>query len=144
MTQAGQIAAVWQAAFHMALEAAAAGKIAAAGREAPEVFRRAAAEAKLAADAAVKGYFDEPSLEIPYRGEPGGEGECSLKVGDIVRLKSGGPWMTIIEVRYRGSRAMSVDCGWFDANGRPHTHLFPRIEASGLIRKEDAAPDAAE
>jgi uncharacterized protein YodC (DUF2158 family) len=40
-----------------------------------------------------------------------------LKVGDVVRLKSGSPKMTITEIgKYGYSEKEQVKCIWFDAN----------------------------
>ena len=39
--------------------------------------------------------------------------------GDVVRLKSGGPKMTVLE-----SDGEQVQCKWFDRNGKLHTENF--------------------
>lgn len=40
-----------------------------------------------------------------------------LKIGDVVRLKSGGPKMTITEIgKYGYSDHEQVKCVWFDSN----------------------------
>lgn len=48
-----------------------------------------------------------------------------MKVGDLVRLKSGGPAMTVARVeeciptdKDPGNGTGNVDCRWFDAEGK--------------------------
>ncbi len=43
----------------------------------------------------------------------------SLAVGEVVRLKSGGPSMTV-----EALREVQVRCGWFDKAGNLHRDLF--------------------
>lgn len=46
-----------------------------------------------------------------------------LKIGDVVRLKSGGPWMTI---ESEPENEFLVECIWFPKpEARPDTHEFP-------------------
>jgi uncharacterized protein YodC (DUF2158 family) len=42
------------------------------------------------------------------------------QVGDLVRLKSGGPTMTIRQIL-----SDAVGCAWFDANHKFHSEYFP-------------------
>ena len=53
------------------------------------------------------------------------------KVGDVVRLKSGGPCMTVIndDMRYM----YEVICQWFDKNDIIHQHQFV---ISALIKEK--------
>jgi uncharacterized protein YodC (DUF2158 family) len=44
----------------------------------------------------------------------------SLRRGDLVRLRSGGPLMTVENIK--GSE---VDCYWSDWNGQPNAQAFP-------------------
>jgi uncharacterized protein YodC (DUF2158 family) len=46
-----------------------------------------------------------------------------LKIGDVVRLKSGGPMMTVgsLETAYEGQR---VRCDWIADDGVLHTAAF--------------------
>lgn len=37
-----------------------------------------------------------------------------IKIGDVIRLKSGGPRMTVSEVDEDSGGTMSVWCEWFD------------------------------
>lgn len=47
--------------------------------------------------------------------------DCKFSVGDVVRLLSGGPFMTVIEVDGWFS---SFTCGWFDMSHAHHTAIF--------------------
>jgi uncharacterized protein YodC (DUF2158 family) len=57
-----------------------------------------------------------------------------LKVGDTVRLKSGGPKMTIKEMgKYgMGSTRIEAKCAWFDG-----TKLIEQIFEPATLDKED-------
>lgn len=43
-------------------------------------------------------------------------------IGDVVRLKSGGPVMTILDL---GWNPLSAKCGWFAADGRYFQGVLP-------------------
>jgi len=43
-----------------------------------------------------------------------------MQIGDVVRLKSGGPKMTIVSL----GEGEAVSCAWFDRNGKRHTESF--------------------
>ncbi len=43
-----------------------------------------------------------------------------IKDGDVVRLKSGGPKMTVVSVSAKGE----VECSWFDKKGEPQRGLY--------------------
>ena len=61
------------------------------------------------------GLFRPCSIE--YRNaEPG----RSLRGGDLVRLRSGGPLMTV-----EGIKGDQVDCFWTDPNGQMNAQSFP-------------------
>lgn len=46
-----------------------------------------------------------------------------LKVGDVVKLKSGGPPMTIAEIDTFGDNHQKALCVWFDGN-KQQQHIF--------------------
>lgn len=47
----------------------------------------------------------------------------NFKVGDMVRLRSIGPSMTVIDL-YTSSLRNSVECGWFTKDGTYRTGWF--------------------
>ena len=51
-----------------------------------------------------------------------------LHVGDVVRLKSGGPEMTVYEYPIKlidgGENPKEVKCQWFDNDGKLSMHTF--------------------
>ena len=51
-----------------------------------------------------------------------------ISKGDIVRLKSGGPKMTVIGItpQSAGWGAEAINCKWFPTNEKPETDSFPR------------------
>lgn len=51
-----------------------------------------------------------------------------FKTGDVVRLKSGGPKMTVKE---EGDSIVS--CQWFDRNGKTHTDKFQVVMLEAFI-----------
>ena len=61
-----------------------------------------------------------------------------LRVGDIVRLKSGGPEMTI---EYIGKFAIKdgAKCVWFDGKKR-HEDIFLRFQPSALSKDQAHEP----
>lgn len=58
-----------------------------------------------------------------------------LCVGDVVRLKSGGPEMTVVHV---SSQADCVDCEWFDGATAKHRRVNPAV-----LERVDAGSVAA-
>lgn len=46
--------------------------------------------------------------------------KTTLSEGDIVRLNSGGPKMTVLQTK----SGDTVKCQWFDRNGKIHTEDF--------------------
>jgi uncharacterized protein YodC (DUF2158 family) len=49
----------------------------------------------------------------------------SFKVGDTVRLKSGSPLMTVINVQPDDTSEPNVACAWFSDDEEPHEGQFP-------------------
>ena len=49
--------------------------------------------------------------------------QLSFKTGDLVRLKSGGPPMIVLE-NERLNSVECVECGWFDVYGELHKEVF--------------------
>ncbi len=54
-----------------------------------------------------------------------------MKVGDIVKLKSGGPEMVIMEDLGKNGNGHYYSCEWFDANEKHEQHDF--LESSLVI-----------
>ena len=44
----------------------------------------------------------------------------AFRSGSLVRLRSGGPLMTVIDIQ-----GDQVNCAWTDANGEPESGVFP-------------------
>jgi uncharacterized protein YodC (DUF2158 family) len=63
------------------------------------------------------------------------EGAMTFKVGDVVRLKSGGAQMTISKLFKSPERHEMVQCTWFDKKLRGHRAAF-------VIESLEAAEDA--
>jgi uncharacterized protein YodC (DUF2158 family) len=55
-----------------------------------------------------------------------------FKPGDVVRLKSGGPKMTVDQIENRGANKITVWCDWLDGN-KKCTETFP--DTSLVIEK---------
>ncbi len=51
--------------------------------------------------------------------------------GDIVRLKSGGPKMTVLSVEGEAS----MRCQWFDRNGKLHTDSFQTVMLDAFVQR---------
>ena len=50
----------------------------------------------------------------------------SLKIGDVVQLRSGGPTMTVVAVTHVAESDLClIDCGWFTSEMRPEKAAFP-------------------
>ena len=57
--------------------------------------------------------------------------------GDIVRLKSGGPKMTVLD-----AQAKALRCKWFDRNGKLHTDSFDAaIVELFIARPREESPE---
>jgi uncharacterized protein YodC (DUF2158 family) len=60
-----------------------------------------------------------------------------LKVGDTVKLKSGGPLMTVTAVGHDDtSRGPVIWCSWFDDKGKESTGYFP----AAAVKADDGMP----
>lgn len=59
--------------------------------------------------------------------------QSDLCTGDVVRLNSGGPKMTLLSDQ-KGNKAR---CQWFDRNGKMHTAEFEVAALSRWIPKPD-------
>ncbi len=49
----------------------------------------------------------------------------SFKIGDTVRLKSGSPLMTVVDVRPDDTSEPNVACAWFSDDEAPRKGEFP-------------------
>lgn len=61
--------------------------------------------------------FSDPASSSPAMQ---GQATASLQHGDLVRLRSGGPLMTVASIR-----GNQVDCFWTDGEGQPNAESFP-------------------
>ena len=57
-----------------------------------------------------------------------------FEIGQIVRLKSGGPKMTI-----KGADEGAWACQWFDRNGKLHNDTFPEDMLYIFVKKRHAS-----
>lgn len=74
----------------------------------------------------------EQSAEIEkLKAEPEPAQPCQPAVGDVVRLKSGGPQVTVKAITSDGL----ASCIWFDPNGQYHQLPVP-ASCLELVRKE--------
>lgn len=53
-----------------------------------------------------------------------GENSTTLQAGDVVRLKSGGPEMTIKHI----NEANQAVCNWFEGLKGPYTEVFELVQ----------------
>jgi uncharacterized protein YodC (DUF2158 family) len=70
----------------------------------------------------------------------------SFKVGDVVKLKGGGPQMTITGTSVGPDRPTLFTCNWFDKDNREQSSAYPAdslIEASAARRPSSALPSVA-
>ena len=61
---------------------------------------------------------------LASRAATGGEGAMAFKVGDAVRLKSGGAQMTVSKLFKSPEGREMVQCTWFDKKPREHRAAF--------------------
>ena len=84
----------------------------------------------------VDGVMTDPDLTVQQRSVHRDEGSCSvnkLKVGDVVRLASGGPKMTVTG---DSDEPGQVLVEWFDEDNDTHSREFPE---EALV-KDDSRP----
>lgn len=60
-----------------------------------------------------------------------------FEIGELVRLKSGGPKMT---VDCRMADGQSVNCTWFDDGGKSHTKNFAVASLKKVVTQEGPLP----
>ncbi|MGF6774928.1 DUF2158 domain-containing protein [Burkholderia sp. 9120] len=65
---------------------------------------------------------------------------AKLVVGDVVKLKSGGPWLTVTEDKFKAG-SKTVACSWFSGDDL-RTEVFLR-EALESKNSPEAAPSVA-
>ena len=56
-----------------------------------------------------------------------------VKVGDIVRLKTGGAEMTVVDDIHFVGNEPAAECSWQDNNHKPHSQVYPM---KALVRVE--------
>ena len=62
--------------------------------------------------------------------------KAPLKVGDVVRLKSGGPAMTVTSIEHgEGEAGHAVFCIWFNAKGNEKSGHYP---VAALVLADEA------
>jgi uncharacterized protein YodC (DUF2158 family) len=61
----------------------------------------------------------------------------SFKIGDVVKLKSGGPHMTITGTSVGPDRPTLFSCSWFDKDNREQNGSYPAdaLVAAGGAKK---------
>jgi uncharacterized protein YodC (DUF2158 family) len=70
-------------------------------------------------DRLARSWLAQPSLkEAPMS-------TTELKIGDVVRLKSGSPFMTVVAFGKDGQSNARVTCTWFDKDQHEQTGIFP-------------------
>ena len=58
-----------------------------------------------------------------------------MEIGDIVRLKSGGPKMTIVSI----DESAGASCTWFDRNGKRHESVFALATVEAFVARPQPA-----
>lgn len=62
--------------------------------------------------------------------------ESRFKLGDITRLKSGGPTMTVVKVQKVSGGGRRVTMTWFNEVNNVRSHEFPEACLNGPQREE--------
>ena len=63
---------------------------------------------------------------------------ANINVGDVVRLKSGGPFMTVTDVNFDGK----LFCHWFES-GKQFDGLFPSVALHSKAEADAIDAEAA-
>jgi uncharacterized protein YodC (DUF2158 family) len=64
----------------------------------------------------------------------------SFKIGEVVKLKSGGPLMTITGTSVGPDRPTLFNCSWFDKDNREQIGSFPADALAAPRAKEPFKP----
>lgn len=59
-----------------------------------------------------------------------------MEIGDVVRLKSGGPKMTIVSI----DESAGASCTWFDRNGKRHESVFALATVEVFVARPPEVP----
>lgn len=59
-----------------------------------------------------------------------------FKIGDVVRLKSSGPKMTVVRVRDEQHSSVAVECMWFLPGGTVQADAFPHEALVAVVESE--------
>jgi uncharacterized protein YodC (DUF2158 family) len=49
----------------------------------------------------------------------------SIKIGDTVRRKAGGPAMTVVDIEEEDSGQLTIHCVWFDEKNNENQGQYP-------------------
>jgi uncharacterized protein YodC (DUF2158 family) len=64
----------------------------------------------------------------------------SFKIGEVVKLKSGGPLMTVTGISTSEDRPPSLNCSWFDKDNREQVGSFPADALVVPAAKQPTSP----
>jgi uncharacterized protein YodC (DUF2158 family) len=69
----------------------------------------------------------------------------SFKIGDVVRLRSGGPNMTVTGTSEGPDRPVLFNCTWIDKDHRPQYGAFPAdaLVPANVAKEPKVLPDMA-
>lgn len=69
------------------------------------------------------------------------EKQSKVKIGDVVKLKSGGPQMTVNDFNDAGGHyeeGEGIQCAWFDGKLEPQRQIF-HIDALDVVNDKKSA-----